>query len=289
MLGYDDGMLTGERRSRRIAAKRNAHNNEQTRHSYYVRDTYENIAHLAGQIRGGSRRRPWRATKTVIERRTLHAYKLSVKKALLKNEKASKELITKELKQLVDKGVWEVIEKVHLTKKQLKSVIRSSMFLKERFNGDGSFDKLKARLVAGGDGQDKSLYDNLSSPTVAQETVMMVIAIAAAEKRKVASIDITGAYLECEIAEDDEVIMMLEPTLVTLLEQIDPSIKVFRDPSGKLYVKLKRALYGCIQSAKLWYDKLKAVLVADGYVPNDYDGCLFNKTTDGRQQITVAW
>jgi hypothetical protein len=103
----------------------------------------------------------------------------------MKNEKASKESITKELKQLVEKGVWEVIEKAHLTKNQLKSVIRSSMFLKEKFNGDGSFDKLKARLVAGGDGQDKSLYDNLSSPTVAQETVMMVIAIAAAEKRKV--------------------------------------------------------------------------------------------------------
>jgi hypothetical protein len=49
---------------------------------------------------------------------------------------------------------------------------------------------------------------------------MMVIAIAAADKRKVASIDITGAYLECEIAEDDEVIMMLDHTLATLFEQI---------------------------------------------------------------------
>jgi hypothetical protein len=54
---------------------------------------------------------------------------------------------------------------------------------------------------------------------------MMIIAIAAAEKRKVASIDITGAYHECEIAEDDEVIMMLDPTLATLLEQVDPNIK----------------------------------------------------------------
>jgi hypothetical protein len=185
MQGYDDDILTGQRRSRRIAVKQSLHSNDQNSHSYYVRDTYEDIAHLAGQIKGGSRRRSWRATKTIIERRTLHAYKLSVKKASMKNEKASKESITKELKQLVDKGVWEVIEKVHLTKNQLKSVIRSSMFLKEKFNGDGSFDKLKARLVAGGDGQDKSLYDNLSSPTVAQETVMMVIAIAAAEKRKV--------------------------------------------------------------------------------------------------------
>ena len=74
-----------------------------------------------------------------------------------------------------------MIDKAALTKKQLESAIRSFMFLKEKFHGDGSFDKLKARLVAGGDGQDKSLYDNLSSPTVTQETVMILLAIAAAE------------------------------------------------------------------------------------------------------------
>lgn len=51
-------------------------------------------------------------------------------------------------------------------KKQLKKVIRSSMFLTEKFTASGEFDKLKARLVAGGDGQDKTLYDNLSSPGV---------------------------------------------------------------------------------------------------------------------------
>ena len=87
----------------------------------------------------------------------------------MKNEEASSESIMKELKQLVDKGVWEVVDKDHLSQKQLKSVITSSMFLKEKFNGDGTFDKLKARLVAGGDGQDRSLYDNLSSPTVSQK------------------------------------------------------------------------------------------------------------------------
>jgi hypothetical protein len=77
MLGYDNDMLTCERRSRRITAKRSAHDKEQKRYSYHVRDTYEGIAHLAGQIRGGSRRRPWRATKTVVEKRALHAYKIA--------------------------------------------------------------------------------------------------------------------------------------------------------------------------------------------------------------------
>ena len=216
------------------------------------------------------------------------AYRISVKQALKKNEKASKASILKELKQIMDKEVWEIIEKANLTKKQLRKAIRSSMFLTEKFTASGEFDKLKARLVAGGDGQDKSLYENLSSPTVAQETIMMVLAIAAIEKRKVASIDITGAYLECDIDEDDEVIMTIDPFLAKLLGQIDPTVSQKTDEKGVIYVRLKKALYGCVQSAKLWYDKLCKVLEEDGYVRNDYDGCLFNKVVNG-VQVTVAF
>jgi len=213
---------------------------------------------------------------------------LSVAKALKKNEKASKNSILKELAQIVDKGVWEVISKSELTRAQLRKVIRSSMFLKEKFTSSGEFDKLKARLVAGGDSQDKTLYDNLSSPTVAQETVMMVLAIAAIEGRSMATIDITGAYLECDFHDDDEVIMTLEPTLTMLLKQIDPSIEGQQDTRGYTYVRLKKALYGCVQSAKLWYDKLCEVLTDAGYTRNDYDQCLFNKKVDG-EQVTIAF
>jgi hypothetical protein len=38
----------------------------------------------------------------------------------------------------------------------------------------------------------------------------------------------------------------------------------------------------------LWYDKLCNVLEDDGYVKNDYDGCLFNKVVDG-VQVTVTF
>ena len=176
---------------------------------------------------------------------TLHAYRISVKKALKKNEKISKKSILKELKQMVDKEVWEVISKSRLTKDQLKKVIRSSMFLTEKFTAEGEFDKLKARLVAGGDGQDKTLYNNLSSPTVSQETIMMVLAIAAIEKRKVATIDITGAYLECDMGKEDEVIMTIDPFLAKLLAQIPyTTVEQNMDEKGVVYVKLKKALYG---------------------------------------------
>ena len=46
------------------------------------------------------------------------------------------------------------------------------MFMKRKNNPDGSFQKLKSRLVAGGDQQNKELYDDLSSPTVSTSAVL---------------------------------------------------------------------------------------------------------------------
>ena len=67
------------------------------------------------------------------------------------------------------------------------------MFLKEKFLPTGEFEKLKARLVAGGDQQDKNLYDDLSSATVSTSAVLTVLAIAAHERRAVSVVAITGA------------------------------------------------------------------------------------------------
>ena len=49
------------------------------------------------------------------------------------------------------------------------------MFLKDKYDAAGDFQKLKARLVAGGDKQDKNLYEDLSSPTVSIESVFMIL------------------------------------------------------------------------------------------------------------------
>jgi len=46
-------------------------------------------------------------------------------------------------------------------------------------------------------------------------------------------------------------------------------------------------MYGLIQSAKLWYDKITGVLERDGYTPNVMDQCVWNKIVDGNQ-ITIV-
>ena len=90
------------------------------------------------------------------------------------------------------------------------------MFLKEKYLPTGAFEKLKARLVAGGNQQDKDLYDDLSSPTVSTSVVMTVFAIAAYEKRNVSVVDITGAYLNADMNTGVTVYMRLDKTMSSM-------------------------------------------------------------------------
>jgi hypothetical protein len=53
-------------------------------------------------------------------------------------------------------------------------------------------------------------------------------------------------------------------------------------------MKLDKALYGCIESGKLWYDLLSSTLTSIGFKVNPCDRCVFNKIVDG-VQITICF
>ena len=211
---------------------------------------------------------------------------VSLAKALRTYGDKAKEALVKELRQMFDKGVWEVVDTRKLSSKQFKSIIRSSFFLKEKFLPTGDFDKLKGRLVGGGHMQDKTVYgDEISSPTVSLASILMVAAIAASERRHVATVDITGAYLNASM--EKTVHMRLEPALADVWIQLDPTATERRCRDGSIIVRLRKALYGCVESAKLWYKNLRATLESDGFSVNGMDQCVFNKTVNGKQ-VTVS-
>ena len=71
---------------------------------------------------------------------------------------------------------------------------------------------------------------------------------------------------------------------------LDRSVSDYVTVNGCLIAKLRRAfLYRCVQSSKLWNEKLCNVLTNDGYISNPYDACVFNKTYDDGEQVTVAF
>ena len=116
--------------------------------------------------------------------------------------------IVKEVKQMLDQEVWVGQEPEELTSEDWKTVISSMIFLKEKFTAEGLFQKLKARLVAGGHQQKKELFEEKSAPTIATQSVFMVAAIAAVEGRAVAAVDVPGAFLKAAVSDNDPPVWM---------------------------------------------------------------------------------
>ena len=75
--------------------------------------------------------------------------------------------IIKEMNQMLKKKVFHPVYLKDMSRDQIRNIICCSMFLKEKYRPDGSFEKVKARLVAGGHQQDKTVYaDTILPPCV---------------------------------------------------------------------------------------------------------------------------
>jgi len=232
-----------------------------------------------------------RVWHTETERAMLSCMHISVTEAIRADHQKAMKAMVEELKQLYAKRVFHPIHGSDLTEEEWKSLLPSSMFLKNKFEADDKVRdipfKVKGRLVAGGHKQDRALYsdEEISAPTVSTSAAFMVAAIAAREKRHVITLDIAGAYLNAKLT-GKKIFMRLEPVLAGIMVKIDPSYKDFVRRDGTMFVQLDKALYGCLEAAKLWYNNIKATLIGGGFTANPKDMCVFNKTVNG-VQVTV--
>jgi hypothetical protein len=211
----------------------------------------------------------------------------SVKKGLQVYGDAGKLAVSSEMQQLHDMDVVEPKKANMLTREERSKALNYLMFLKQKRSG-----KIKGRGCA--DGRKQRLYktkEETSAPTVAIESLFLTCTIDAKERRTVATTDIPGAFMQTDI---DEVIhVRLEGPLATLLAKVNPQLYnkyLEQDRKGKpvMYVKLKKALYGTLQAAMLFWKDLTKKLKRWGYVINPYDWCVANKMVHGKQ-CTVVW
>ena len=215
------------------------------------------------------------------------SYHITVKQALHSYRNEAIEAIKKELQNTIAYKVWTPFKIMNIPKKA--RILPSSAFLKEKYFANGTFDKLKARLVGGGHRQDRSIYEKseIESPTADIASVILLAAIGCQKNYQRATADVTSAYLNAPIG-SHQVFIRLDPVISGILIALDPLYLPFMNADGTLTVRLDKALYGCLESAKLWYTHVATTLLA---IPNmkrsSIDPCIFY-LIDGTEQIFIS-
>ena len=174
-----------------------------------------------------------------------------------------------ELQQMLDMDVWDPVLSSSISAEDHANIIPSSIILKSKE------DIIKARLVAGGHREVEQPFECTNSPTVATESLMILLALSAQQQRQLATIDIKGAYLNAPFSRRQ--FMILPSKIATHLIRLRPEYASFANTKGNIIVKLKKALYGLTESAKLWYSHVRATLEEIGYVASHEDQCVFTK------------
>ena len=175
-----------------------------------------------------------------------------------------------------------------MTPLQKKKTLEAVNLIKEKRCGT-----IKGRSCADGSKQRRYLKPDEStySPTCSTESLTTTLVIDATEKRDVAICDIPGAYLQTELPADKEIHMKLRGQFVDIMCEVNPTYKPFvtyENNKKVLYVRVLRAIYGCIESALLWYNLYSKTLKDMGFIINPYDKCVANKMIHGKQ-CTIVW
>ena len=173
-----------------------------------------------------------------------------------------------------------------MTMSQKKVALQYIMSLKQKRRG-----KIKGRGCADGRKQRENLTkDDTSAPTVAMEALLLTCLINTMEHRKVATVDIPGAFMQADM-EGETVHMKLEGKMADLLTTLDPNIyrkyMTKKREDGPLR-GAQKSLYGTIQAALLFWRNLTSILQEWGFEVNPYDWCIANKPVDGGE-MTVIW
>jgi len=196
------------------------------------------------------------------------------------------------MKQLHWRDTYRPMHWHSLTKKQKDQILESHIFVEQKRDGT-----IKARKVIGGDKQrDYMTKEDVSSPTVAAEAVMLTCVIDAQEGRDVAVVDIPNAFAQTIVSDEDKehrVIVRIRGPLVDILVSLAPEVYgpyVTTNTKGQkvLIVECLNAVYGTMVAALLYYKKFVKSLTNKGFKLNPYDGCVANKIIKGKQ-MTICF
>ena len=185
-----------------------------------------------------------------------------------------------EIKNMLDYKVGHYIKYEDISPSNKKNILRSFMFIKQKFFPNGNMNKLKARLVADGSQQGRHLYDFISSATVSLQVVFLLFNIASYHRCSLSTVDIRGAFLNAEFTPNDTPIYLkINKDVVPYWTRQDPNALPYVSANGELILLLDRFLYCLKQSPLKFQLHLSRTLIDAGYRQSIHDECLFHKRT----------
>ena len=134
--------------------------------------------------------------------------------------------------------------------------------------------------------------NGVADPEGATAAIFTVAQIAAAGNRFIMVGDVGSAYLNANMPMDKPhkiLHMYNDKNVADAIIKQDKSFAPFKRHNGGLVVRLDKALYGCIESAKLWYDEIAETLRSLGFTANPRDICVFNKDVKGNQFTILVY
>lgn len=224
----------------------------------------------------------WREYKATGRTNALERYttdhifaQMLAKKGIKKYKQMAEEKLITEFKQLLRYKTFHGVKAEELTQEQWNGARNMINIIKEKINR-GHTDKnpiLKGWRCFNGRVQ-RGLYskEEKASPTILQDTFFITCIINALEGRAKTITDVKGAYLNPWMK--DKVYMRVRGSEVDMFCSLDPKLKayvVMEKGERTLYVQLDKALYGCVQSALLWYKLYSETLKGMGFKINPYD------------------
>jgi hypothetical protein len=165
-----------------------------------------------------------------------------------------------------------------LTPSEKEKALEALMFLTEKRD-----KSIKGRMVANGKPtREWHTREEATSPTASLEGIFLTAAVDAKEKRDVLSADVPNAFIQTDIPDGEErIVMKVDGPILKLLVEQDPNLYgpyvVFEKGKRVLYLQVKKALYGMLVASLLWYRKFREDLEGLGFKFNPYDPCIANR------------
>ena len=140
---------------------------------------------------------------------------------------------------------------------------------KTKLKENDEVEKFKAPLVAKGYKQEFGIdYKEVFTLVARHDTIRLVISLAEQKSWSIFQLDVKSTFLHGDLEEQ------------VFVDQPPGYIKTGNE--HKVY-KLRKALYGLKQAPQVWYSRIEAYFLREGFLKCPYEHTLFVKITDGEK------